>query len=72
MSAQRTPRAPGADWRAYLTGAERKAVEMAEAKQREARAALAEASALLRPIRMRACQRRLYVERAEAQESARG
>jgi hypothetical protein len=45
---------------------------MAEVKQRDARAALAEASALLHPIRMRACQRRLYAERAQAQEAAHG
>lgn len=72
MNAPCAPRALESDWRDYLTGAERRAVEAAERKQSEARAALAEASALLHPIRMRACQRRLYAERAQAQEAARG
>ncbi|KTS11041.1 hypothetical protein SB2_07475 [Methylobacterium radiotolerans] len=72
MNAPWTPRALKGDWRDYLTGAERRAVEAAERKHSEARAALAEASALLHPIRMRACQRRLYAERAQALEAVRG
>ena len=72
MNASGTPRVLKTDWRDYLTGAERKAVEIGEAKQRDARAAFAEASALLHPIHMRACQRRLYAERAQDQEAAHG
>lgn len=68
MSEGRTPRRRKVDWRGYMTDEERAAVVRAEIAASEARAALAAASAVINPIRMRASQRRLYAQRMKERQ----